>query len=727
MNSKHTRKHTHAKKSDHSSAVSQQKKLTKKALRDLRLHKVACIARAILILSFISLVIISITGAARALTLENIANESGVPKSWKVASVGNPDTITIPITYFDQKMDSCQAKVRQFEWCSCSGQCVGSLQQGIVKDTLGLDQLPLPTYTNQNASSKAGINRASQWITGGNPVGASDNFYRWYHEVSGLSKRYDREITFIRQGNTNTYVYGGNDVFPLDDVTFNSDSVSKNDSNVRTSRGQLTHNFSFTAYMTVPIKAEMNGHETFNFSGDDDVWVFLNGKLVLDIGGVHSAVGGSFTINADGTITSTVDGAGTKLIDAGLVKNRVYDLNFFYAERSTSEANAKITITNMNWPIAADADLDGEIIDNKMVSYTSNLKNIDTENPLYLTHLSSYITSENDGSGFIPLSSKLISYTYTPNIESSWMPLEITGPGITNNDFLLAYPITLGKAGTGTDTIYFRFNILPDNHTGSITNKIAYLTKNGYGDVGISFDTTTVEYQDLTPVTPIEDEEKAKEEEEQRQREEEERQRQEEEERRRQEEEAERQRLEEEQRKKEEEERKAAEEAARLEEEARKAEEERQRLEEEARQAEEEAERQRLEEEAKKAEEERQRLEEEAKKAEEERKRLEEEAERARQAAEEAAKAATTQPAANNINQLVDMGDATIYDDADFAYLDPLGVVSYAPDTGAVSEVAAQIFNNRSFAAVILSQSFVLANLAVFAISFAVYYPLRKY
>ncbi|MBQ3309716.1 fibro-slime domain-containing protein [Candidatus Saccharibacteria bacterium] len=669
------------------SAVSEQKRLTKKALRNLRLHKVSCIARAVLILSFISLVVIGITGAARALTLENIANEKGLPKSWKVASVGNPDSITIPITYWDQKMDSCQATVRQFEWCGCSGQCVGAFQQGIVKDNLGLDGLPIPSFTTQSATAKAGFNRASQWIVANDPVGTNDNFYRWFHEVSGISKKYEREIVFTRQGNSNTYVYGGDNIFPLDDIALDADSVSKSDSNIK-SRNRFTHNFSFTAHMTVPIKVEMNGHETFNFSGDDDVWVFLNGKLVLDIGGVHSALGGSFTVNTDGTITSSVNGVQTKLIDANLQKNRVYNLDFFYAERSTSESNTKITITNMNWPIAADAALDGELIDNSLISYTSSLKNIDTENPLYLTKLSSYLTEENGSTGFIPLSSKLISYTYTPDVESSWTPLEITGPGVTDYDFLLAFPITLGRAGSANDTVYFRFNIEPENKSGQVTNKVAFLTENGYGDVGISYDTNTVEYVNIEPVTPADDEQKQKEEEERLKREEEERLRQEEEERRRQEEE----------------------------ERLRQEEEERKRLEEEQ---------QRLEEEQRKAEEEAKRLEEEARKAEEERKKLEEEKNKA--AAATTTPVDTNKPTPVNINQLVDMGNATIYDDAEFGYLDPLGVVSYAPDTGVLSEVASQIFNNKSFAAVILSQVFVLINLTVFAISFAVYFPLRKY
>ncbi len=735
-------------------AISSQKKQTKKALRDLKLQKVAKVSRVILIVSFISLVGIAITGAARALTLETIANKNGIPSNWQVASVGNPDTITLDMTYFDQKMDSCNAKVRQFEWCGCSGQCVGALQQGIVKDYLGSDGLPIPTYSTQTAAAAAGINKASQYVTGSEPVTSSDNFYRWYHEVSDVSKQYDRTITFNRQGNTNTYLYGGNQIFPLDDIRYDSDSVSRKDSNAR------THNFSFTAHMTVPIKTEMNGHETFNFSGDDDVWVFLNGVLVLDIGGLHSAVAGSFTINTDGTISSSVDGMATKLIDAHLEKNHVYNLDFFYAERSTSESNTKITITNMNWPIAADAQNEGSILSNQLIAYQTSLKNIDPDNPLYLTHLSSYMEDEAGNSGFVPLNSSLISYTYTPENEESWVPLEITAPGTSSESFMLAHPLTLGKSGSSIDTLYFRYNIMPEHKDGIVSNKVAYLTQNGYGDVGISYDTAEVEYEHLEEVNPADDEERQKAEEEEQRRLEEERQRLEEEERLRQEEE-ERQRLEEEQRRLEEEQ-------ARLEEEQRRLEEERARLEEERRLAEEEAERQRLEEEQRRLEEEQARLEEERRLAEEEaerlrqeeeeRQRLEEQArieeeqrrqEEERRAAEEAERQRLEEEhrrqeeeerrrqeelAAQIVNDsswsapsTPDMSNALILYDADYAYLDPLGVVSYAPDTGFVSTIVSQFFEDKSFGAIILSQTFVLINLIVFATSFAVYYPLRKY
>jgi fibro-slime domain-containing protein len=95
------------------------------------------------------------------------------------------------------------------------------------------------------------------------------------------------------------------------------------------------HNFGFT----------MELHDTFtyqtglvfNFTGDDDVWAFINGKLVMDIGGVHAALPG--TVNLD-TIP-------------GLIIGNRYAFDFFYAERHTNASHIKIT-TNIltRWPAA---------------------------------------------------------------------------------------------------------------------------------------------------------------------------------------------------------------------------------------------------------------------------------------------------------------------------------------------------------------------------------------
>jgi fibro-slime domain-containing protein len=71
------------------------------------------------------------------------------------------------------------------------------------------------------------------------------------------------------------------------------------------------------------------GGEVFTFRGDDDVFVFVNGKLALDLGGVHGAE------------TDTID------FDAqagalGITVGSTYSLDVFHAERHTVESNFRI-------------------------------------------------------------------------------------------------------------------------------------------------------------------------------------------------------------------------------------------------------------------------------------------------------------------------------------------------------------------------------------------------
>jgi len=68
-----------------------------------------------------------------------------------------------------------------------------------------------------------------------------------------------------------------------------------------------------------------SGGETFSFTGDDDLWVFIDDELVIDLGGVH------------GASTASVD-----LDTLGLTVGEDYSFDLFFAERHTVRSTFKI-------------------------------------------------------------------------------------------------------------------------------------------------------------------------------------------------------------------------------------------------------------------------------------------------------------------------------------------------------------------------------------------------
>ncbi len=508
--------------------------VSKKTRQKIMKHRICSIARIIACVSFLILTIIGVSSVVRAMSLETIANENGIPASWQTASLGNPETITIPITYWDQCEDDCSDPNRQFEWTACRLYGKGIIRN-VVRDQLGVDGLPVPTYTNNVDAWAAYHDVFTSNVTGNNPVQSTDNFYRWFHETydetgKQLSKQYDREVVFHRTGN-NTYEYGSKGTFPLDDVDFsNADPTTKQG-----------HNFLFTAHMRIPMKISANGTEQFWFSGDDDVWVFLNGQLVLDLGGLHVDTEGYFTIDKNGNVISTVNNVAnqacrqnvanplnvgydvynsqvenncprapvTTTIYTNFKSGDVVNLDFFYAERSTTESNTRINITNMNWPISADSNLDAEVIgrigdtEHNLVQFISSISNRDPENPLNVERIAAYIedkTNSDTNSGFLPLSSKTLFYTTNPNDSDSWQPVDISGPENSMDGFKLTTPLQLSKAGTTGDTLYFRYFGESSDLNGSMSSTVSYYTSIN-GTAGVTYDSDIVYYETPTEYT----------------------------------------------------------------------------------------------------------------------------------------------------------------------------------------------------------------------------------
>ena len=145
--------------------------------------------------------------------------------------------------------------------------------------------------------------------------------------------------------------------------------------------GGLNHYFglSMTSYFMQPANGQSNGKDmVFEFSGDDDVWVFIDGKLVGDVGGIHERVGLSINF-ATGAIriynTSTAGGDGNKdktyketslqevfggeNLESGTFKAGSYHtLKFYYLERGSGPSNLSLKYNLVDIPASTVTKVD---------------------------------------------------------------------------------------------------------------------------------------------------------------------------------------------------------------------------------------------------------------------------------------------------------------------------------------------------------------------------------
>lgn len=222
--------------------------------------------------------------------------QSCVQGRWAPCSTSPPEgAIAIPATVRD-----FHASHPDFE-----ADALG-LDLGIVESDLGEDGKPVyagspttPTTTGQA------------------------NFDQWFRDVPGVNESGSLPVTLTSGGeDPPVYRFDSQAFFPIDGQLFGDEG--------------LDHNYHFTLEMVVDFR--YLGGEVFTFRGDDDVFVFLNGHLAIDLGGVHSAEMASVDLD-------TVAGP------FGLVPGEAYSLALFFAERHTTGSSFYVETTIADFDI----------------------------------------------------------------------------------------------------------------------------------------------------------------------------------------------------------------------------------------------------------------------------------------------------------------------------------------------------------------------------------------
>jgi fibro-slime domain-containing protein len=117
--------------------------------------------------------------------------------------------------------------------------------------------------------------------------------------------------------------------FPLDGLGWNAGAIPQTSKDCS---GSVDRNFAFTSELHYTFTYDASSPApTFQLTANDDYWVFVNRKLVIDKGGVKSSTSSSFT--ADSTFATLFD----------LVSGQSYSIDVFQAERATCSSNYEIT------------------------------------------------------------------------------------------------------------------------------------------------------------------------------------------------------------------------------------------------------------------------------------------------------------------------------------------------------------------------------------------------
>ncbi|MBX7193091.1 MAG: DUF4215 domain-containing protein, partial [Sandaracinaceae bacterium] len=223
----------------------------------------------------------------------------------------------------------------------------------VYRDFRGVTQSGSPTHPDFDARGGAGITFSmtgtrldgegrptfSGTVVGGSGALSADSFRDWYRD-SGRDVPVLGTLTLDRLAGTDSYQYDASAFFPLDGRGWTEPgAIGESYPDAL----PAVHNYSFTT--EIHTWFVYGGDEHLEFRGDDDVWVFVDGQLCLDVGGLHGPESGVMDF---ATPSLAGDARQVAIVDAcraRLSVGHVYELVVFHAERRCCGSNFRLTLS----------------------------------------------------------------------------------------------------------------------------------------------------------------------------------------------------------------------------------------------------------------------------------------------------------------------------------------------------------------------------------------------
>ncbi|EGG19217.1 hypothetical protein DFA_02465 [Cavenderia fasciculata] len=207
------------------------------------------------------------------------------------------DSIKVTVTIYDHH----PLKNTNFQKPNCG------VTKGLIQSNLN-PSTKIPVLNSQSSDLKKCYDNTT-------------TFPQFFQATNDVNIQIVQDLEAVYDDTARGYVYANSFFFPINNLGWDVYPELKRDD--KDTRG-IRENFHFCLKFNAQFKYKNQGK--FDFFGDDDVYLFINNKLVMDLGGVHGSVDGSINVNG-----------------LGLVAGNIYDFDFYFCERHTSSSALKFT------------------------------------------------------------------------------------------------------------------------------------------------------------------------------------------------------------------------------------------------------------------------------------------------------------------------------------------------------------------------------------------------